>query len=113
MRFKIDGVEMEVAEDIRIRELVEAEKALGFSMDETGSAGKMAIAIFVAMRRHDADIGPGLLADKVMAVDLSKFEEVEEASPPAEGGNGTAPENQLTSGHLPLDLSVSRSTSGT
>jgi hypothetical protein len=112
MRFRIDGVEYVAVEDIRVRELVEAEGALGFSMDETGSGGKMAIGLFVAMRRHDTDIGAGLLADKVMGIDLSKYEEVEEDSPPAEGSNGMDPEKQLTSGLPDLDLSVSRSTSG-
>jgi hypothetical protein len=95
MKFKLgDGVEMEAASDIRIRELVEAESALGFSMDETGSGGKMAIALFVAMRRLDPEKAKGLIADTVMAVDLSKFEEVEEPSPPApdpeDGVNGDA-----------------------
>jgi hypothetical protein len=111
VRFKIEDVEYVAVEDIRVRELVEAEAALGFSMDETGSAGKMALGLFVAMRRQDGEIGPGLLADKVMAVDLSKYEEVEEQDPPAEGAN-VAPEKPLISGLPDLDLSVSRSTSG-
>jgi len=111
VRFKIDGEVFEAAEDIRVRELVEAEKALGFSLDETGSAGKMAIGIFVAMRRMDAEIGPGMLADKVMAVDLSKYEEVEDAGPPAVGAT-TAPVSQRISGVPDLEASVSRSVSG-
>jgi len=111
VRFKIDGEVFEAAEDIRVRELVEAEQALGFSLDETGSAGKMAIGIFVAMRRADAEIGPGLLADKVMAVDLSKYEEVGDANPPAVGAT-TAPGKPPISGVPDLEASVSRSVSG-
>jgi hypothetical protein len=113
MKFKLDGVEMEAASDIRVRELVEAESALGFSMDETGSGGKMAIALFVAMRRLDPEKAKGLIADTVMAVDLSKFEEVEEEEPsppapdPEDGVNGDAGLVKLqTSGRQPSASSV-------
>lgn len=107
VRFKIDGVELVAAESFRVRELVEAETALGFSLDETGSAGKMAIGLFVSMRRNDPDIGPGMLADKVLNTDLADYEEIEDDTPLDEAGKPP------TSGLPDLDLSVSRSTSGT
>jgi hypothetical protein len=87
MKVKLDGREIEVASNIRIGELIEAEKALGFNMDETGSGGRMAISLFVALRREEKEKPIGMLADEVLRVDLSTFEEVAEESPPAEGGD--------------------------
>ena len=65
------------------------------------------------MRRLDPEKAAGLIADTVMAVDLSKFEEVEEEEPsppapdPEDGVNGDAGLVKLpTSGRQPSARSV-------
>ena len=108
MRFKVDGRELEAVENIRVGEACEAEKALNLSMADSGFAGMMAVSLYVAMRREDPKKPAAMLADEVMAVELTSFEEVEEEDPPAEGSGAESepdPENPPTSGPPPSDQS--------
>lgn len=87
MKFKVDGREMS-AEKMRIREMCEAEQYLNMDM-ESGFGAKIAVCLFVAMRRDDEHAAkpPRLLADEVLDTDLTAldFEDTEdEADPPAE-----------------------------
>ena len=76
MKFRIDGRELESIENIRIGEACEAEKALGLDM-EAGFTARIAVMLFVSMRRADPNKPAHLLADEVMRADLSTLEEVE------------------------------------
>lgn len=94
MKFKIDGRELEAPETLRIGDVCEAEKLLGVSM-EGGFGPKMAVMLFIAMRKDNPKKPPVLVADEVMRADIATMEDVEEAeeeSPPAEAA-GAADEN--------------------
>lgn len=96
-------MELDAPENLRVRELVEAEKALGFNMD-AGSGAQMAVLLFIAMRKREPDKPSALLADEVMNADISTVEEVEEGNPPvdtpAETTTGEDLEKPQTSGTL-------------
>lgn len=98
-RFRIDGVELEAPEHLRVGEVIEAEKALGLSMDQSWGA-QMAVALFVAMRTREPEKPATLIASEVLQVDMSGLEEVEEESPPVDAPKGADPEAQQTSGTL-------------
>lgn len=83
MRFKIDGVELDAVENVRIGEMCEAEKELGISLEDAGSAGKFALMLFVALRRQDPSKPMGVTRDEVWATDMTSIEEVEEDPPEA------------------------------
>lgn len=95
-RFRIDGVELEAPEHLRIGEVIEAEKALGLSMDQ-GLGAQMAVALFIAMRNKEPEKPATLIASEVLQADMSGLEEVEE-SPPADAPKGADPEAPPTSG---------------
>lgn len=97
-RFRIDGVELEAPEHLRIGEVIEAEKALGFSMD-SGWGAQMAVTLFIAMRNKEPEKPATLIASEVLQADMSALEEVEE-SPPADAPKGADPEAPPTSGAL-------------
>jgi hypothetical protein len=102
MKFKVNGQELDAGQ-MRIREICEAEKALGMDLGETGLGGKMAVSLFVAIRRVNPDKHPVEIADEVLAVSFEDLETIEEddESPPAEGGDGVrepVPVNPPTSG---------------
>lgn len=106
MKFKVNGVEMD-ATGMRVREVCEAEKFLGMDMSE-GFGAKIAVALFVAMRRHEPNKPAGLIAKEALSVDIEQLGEDEEveAVPPAdepadEAGNGQVPESLLTTGPPP------------
>jgi hypothetical protein len=104
VKFKVDGRELD-ASGIRVGELCEAEKALGLNMAD-GSGAAIAVSLFVAMRREDKkNENPkplALLADDVMAADVTTFEEADDESPPvvvpATNGAGNDPVSLPTSG---------------
>lgn len=106
MPFKVNGKVLPELAHLRVRELVEAEKALGVSAGDSDGAG-MAVSLYVLLRREDPEISAGLLADQVLDVDFSEVETVEEEAHP------TSPEDpalgQLeslpTSGRPPLEAS--------
>jgi hypothetical protein len=101
MKFKIDGRELDVVDNPRIREAAEAEKALGMDMED-GFTARLAISIFVALRRDDPEKSARDLGDEVMNMDLASLEEVEEELPPAEEPAAEAgePESPPTTGPL-------------
>ena len=77
MRFTIEGRGELSADNMRVHELCEAEKALGVNMTE-GTGAAIAIQLFVAMRREDKVKPAHALADDVMRADVTSFAEVEE-----------------------------------
>lgn len=105
--WKINGEVLPAPEHIRVREMCEAEKALGISADETGMAGKMALSLYVSLRRKDPERSAGLIADDVLNVDMTAIEEVEDeavpTSPADEGGE--SPESPPIIGPQRLEAS--------
>lgn len=104
--FKIDGVFYPEPDNVRVREMAEAEKALGMNADEVGVGGRLAITLYIVLRRKDPERSPGLVADEALNADMTHMEEVEEedsplASTPDEPSSG--PESPRTSGHPPLE----------
>lgn len=91
--------ECEVATDWRIGELVEAENALGFSMEGARAGVKMALVVFISRRRVEKERRADALADEVLRMDFTKIlpvlaeaEEEERDRPPEEGpGEETTP----------------------
>lgn len=81
MRFIIDGVEIDAVENIRVGEMCEAEKELGISLADTGSAGSFALSLFVALRRQNPDKPGPVIRDEVFAADMTSIEEVKEGPP--------------------------------
>ena len=105
MQFKINGELVDAPENIRVREMAEAEQALNCNAEEAGMAMKMALALYIALRRKDPDMNRGLLADQVLDMDLSGFETIEDADP-LEGQPVEAPPDpakQQISGHHRLE----------
>jgi hypothetical protein len=105
LRIKVDGKELDLDEaTIRIREMCEAEKALGMSMVDATAAGSMAIMLFIALRRDDQEIGPGALADLVLDTNITAVSEVEgeDARPPDVDATGKNQESPQISGPRPL-----------
>jgi len=76
---------------IRVREMCEAEKALGMSADEGGFGAKVAVALFVIERRADPERPAVLIADQVLDLDMGEIVEVEEDAPPAEPAEPAEP----------------------
>jgi len=118
LKFKANGRVLE-ADNMRVREVCEAEQALGVNLGETGLSGQLAVQLFVALRREDPEKSPGLLADEVWATEMESIGEADEeveADPPAEAPGGEDdrenpeedPENQQTSGPLLSEVSASR-----
>lgn len=105
MQFKVNGEVLPRAEHIRVREMCEAEQALGIDAEMTGMAGKMALSLYVALRRKDPEKSAGLIADEVLDVDMTAIEQIEDepvpTSPAEEGGANL--ESPPTSGHPPLE----------
>ena len=98
MKFKIDGVEQEIAENIRVGEMCEAEKSLGISAEEVGLAGKLALSLFVTLKRAEPEKPSAVIAKEVFDTDMSALEEVED-DPPAEAVEDLA--SRRITGHQP------------
>ena len=121
MKLKIGDEVFTLDGGIRVREMCEAEKALGMSTDEGGFGAKVAVALFVIERRADPTKPAVLIADQVLDLDMGTIVEVEEENPPAEPvpvpepppAEPEAPEedheNPPISGHRPLVNSASPS----
>src|SRR5262245_53088934 len=84
MKFKVNGVELAAPESFRIREVCEAEKALGLSLNQEGLAATLAIALFIALRRNEPERDAVAIADEVMGIDMADLKEIPE-DPPDEG----------------------------
>jgi hypothetical protein len=109
MPFKVNGELLPDVDHIRVREMCEAEKALGLNAGEVGMAGQMALALYVALRRQDPERSAGLIADEVLDVDMATIEEAEDESPPATSPVDETGEQALESpptiGPRPLEAS--------
>lgn len=83
----------------KVGEIVEAEQALGFSMD-TGSGAQIAVMLFIGQSRENKQNGNhktlDWIAGEVMKADITDFEVEDDESPP--DGGAEAPEPSETSG---------------
>lgn len=109
-QLEYQGALIEIAEDWRVGELIEAENALDIDMEKARGGAKMALIAYITIRRVDKDIPKGVLADAVLSMELTDFasddEAKDDAGPPDEAAadmNGRHSETAepLTSG-LPL-----------
>lgn len=97
---------LEIAEDWRVGELIEAENALDIDMEKAKGAARMALIVYITIRRHDKQTPAGVLADAVLRMELSALvsdDEENDAGPPAEAaadvnGRRLETEDQQTSG---------------
>lgn len=105
--FKIGDVTVDLDQPMRVREVCEAEKALGMGMGDSGTA-RVAVFIFVALRKLEPDESAALLADRVMDMDLAAMEDADLPPLPV-SANGQDPESPPTSGPPLSDLLESRS----
>jgi hypothetical protein len=108
VQIKVNGELLPVPENIRVREMAEAEKALQLNAEETGMAGKLALTLYIALRRQDPERSPGLIADEVLDANMSTMEDVEEEEGPLASSPGDPPPGLAslpTSGRPPLEAS--------
>src|SRR5262245_319857 len=103
VKFKVNGMELAAPESFRIREVCEAEKALGLSLNQEGLAATLAIALVIALRRKDPELDAVAIADEVMGMDMADLKEIPEG-PPVEGDPGVV--NLPTTGPPPSALSA-------
>jgi hypothetical protein len=82
--FRVGELVVDLAQPMRVREICEAEKALGMGMQDSGTA-RIAVYIFVTLRKQDPERSAVLIADEVMGMDMTQLDELGEdaASPPA------------------------------
>jgi hypothetical protein len=88
-----NGQQLQIAEDWRVGELIEAENALKIDMETARGGGKMALIAYITIRRHDADTKEGVIADAVLRMELSAIsgeaeDDEGDAGPPDEEGDG-------------------------
>ena len=106
-KLEYQGKLLDIAEDWRVGELIEAENALDIDMEKAKGGAKMALIAYITIRRVDKDTPSGVLADAVLRMDLTAFgsgeSEEDDAGPPdgAAETNGRHSETdvQQTSGH--------------
>lgn len=82
--FKYQGKEIPVAENWRVGEQVEAENSLSIDLETAKSAARMALVLYISIRRVDKQIPDGALADQVLRMELTDIidqEEPEEDEP--------------------------------
>lgn len=108
-QFKVNGKLLPEVDHIRVREMCEAEKALGLNAGETGTAGMLALSLYVALRREDPERSAGLIADEVLDVDMTEVVSLEEEEDPTVTSPPDPSVEQLaslpTSGLPPLAVS--------
>src|SRR5262245_17767441 len=102
MKFKVNGVELAAPESFRIREVCEAEKSLGLSLNQEGLAATLAIALFIALRRKDPERDAVAIADEVMGIDMAELEEIPD-DPHEEGEPATPPRRRRPRRSEPAD----------
>jgi hypothetical protein len=86
-----NGQQLEIAEDWRVGELIEAENALKIDMETARGGGKMALIAYITIRRHDTTTAEGVIADAVLRMELSAISGDGEADarPPADAADDT------------------------
>src|SRR5262245_66316293 len=109
MKAHIEGREVELVENWRVGELIEAENAVGVDMWSATGAGRMALVIFISMRREDPNFPQAVLAGKVKMMEITSIlpDEDEEADPlvdsddrPATNGSDPGQSELLIDGRL-------------
>lgn len=102
---RYEDKQVELAEDWRIGELIEAENALSIDMDSAKGAARIALVVFISIRRTDKQTPTGVVADKVLRMNLSALaqddDEEGEASPLDNGDAAPEIGGRLTSGSQP------------
>ena len=104
---KYEDSVVQVAEDWRLGELIEAENALGVDMETAKSSAKMALVIYISLRRVRKELPIDALANIVRHMEITSLigdDEETEAGPLEEGsgssGQASATGEQQTSGRL-------------
>lgn len=90
-KLEYQGNMLDIAEDWRVGELIEAENALGIDMESAKGGAKMALIAYITIRRADKDTPAGVLADAVLSMEMTAFaseDEAGDAGPPAGTGDG-------------------------
>lgn len=80
-KIEYNGAELELAEDWRIGEVIDAENALDLNMAEAKGGALMALMTYITIRRQDKQTPAGMIADRVMRMEVAKFGEEEEEVP--------------------------------
>lgn len=78
MKAHFNGRWVEICEDWRAREQVEAENALNIDFMDASSFQQMLVLLYMSVRQVDREIPIAVLADQVMNVEFSSFAEMEE-----------------------------------
>jgi hypothetical protein len=96
---KYEGNEIRVAEDWRLGELIEAENAMGVDMETARGGAKMALVLYISIRRAKPELPADGLANIVRHMEITSVvaddDEAEEL-PLGEGTNGAAGETSET-----------------
>lgn len=84
IRFRVNGREIEAAEELTIRDAFEAERFLGVDPQSASPVQSLAVLMFAGLRKADPSISPEDAAEAILSVNLgSEFT--------VEGGNGEGP----------------------
>lgn len=87
-KVEYQGKLVDVVEDWRVGELIEAENALNIDMDGAKGGARAALVVYISVRRVDARTPAGALADAVLKMELASVisdDKEADRSPPAEG----------------------------
>ena len=95
-----EGNEIELVEDWRVGELIEAENALDINMNEAKGAAQIALVAYISLRRGNTEIPTGVLADQVLRMELTAIAADEEAAGPLEEGGATSGEEAPGEGRI-------------
>lgn len=96
---KYEDREVELAEDWRIGELIEAENALGIDMDSAKGAARIALVVYISIRRENKEMPQGIMADQVLRMELTGLLPDDEELPL--GGTGENGGASLETGEPP------------
>jgi hypothetical protein len=89
---KYEGNEIKVAEDWRLGELIEAENAMGVDMETARGGAKMALVLYISIRRAKPELPADGLANIVRHMEITSIapdDDEEEAAPLGDGVNGS------------------------
>lgn len=82
-----EGKTVDVAEDWRLGELIEAENALGIDMETARGGAKMALVLYISVRRAEPTLPIDALAGKVMRMEIASLADDDDE----DGGKGESP----------------------
>jgi hypothetical protein len=89
IRFRVNGREIEAADELTIRDAFEAERYLGVDPQSASAVQSLAVLMFAGLRKAEPSLAPEEAAEAILSVNLGNELTVE-------GGNGDRPPTRLS-----------------